>query len=137
MSIRRARYTLKRFPAEVYQRRFRHWQPQTTALRQGTDILVATPGRLLDLYNQKALRFTQLEVLILDEADRMLDMGFIHDIKKIIALLPRKRQTLLFSATFSQDIHLHQKEKRESRRPDGTHRSWKPLPRPKRITVRC
>ncbi|MDP5029008.1 MAG: DEAD/DEAH box helicase [Paraglaciecola sp.] len=78
--------------------------PQMIKLRKGVDILVATPGRLLDLYNQNAVRFSQLEILILDEADRMLDMGFIHDIKKIIKLLPVKRQTLMFSATFSDDI---------------------------------
>jgi ATP-dependent RNA helicase RhlE len=78
--------------------------PQMMKLRRGTDVLVATPGRLLDLYNQNAIRFNQLEVLVLDEADRMLDMGFIHDIKKILALLPQKRQTLMFSATFSDDI---------------------------------
>jgi ATP-dependent RNA helicase RhlE len=78
--------------------------PQMMRLRSGADILVATPGRLLDLYNQKAIRFDQLEILVLDEADRMLDMGFIHDIKKIIALLPKKRQNLLFSATFSDEI---------------------------------
>jgi len=78
--------------------------PQMMKLRQGADVLVATPGRLLDLYNQKAVRFKQLEVLVLDEADRMLDMGFIHDIRKIIALLPKQRQNLMFSATFSDDI---------------------------------
>jgi len=78
--------------------------PQMMRLRQGVDILVATPGRLLDLYNQNAVRFSQLEVLILDEADRMLDMGFIRDIKKILALLPKQRQNLLFSATFSDEI---------------------------------
>ncbi len=78
--------------------------PQMMRLRQGVDVLVATPGRLMDLYNQKAVKFSQLEVLILDEADRMLDMGFIRDIKKIIALLPKQRQNLLFSATFSADI---------------------------------
>ncbi|HIO92656.1 MAG TPA: DEAD/DEAH box helicase [Leucothrix mucor] len=78
--------------------------PQMMRLRKGTDVLVATPGRLLDLYNQKAVRFDHLEVLILDEADRMLDMGFIHDIRKILSFLPQKRQTLLFSATFSGDI---------------------------------
>lgn len=78
--------------------------PQMMRLRSGADILVATPGRLLDLYNQKAIRFDHLEILVLDEADRMLDMGFIHDIKKIIALLPKKRQNLLFSATFSDEI---------------------------------
>jgi len=78
--------------------------PQMIRLRQGVDVLVATPGRLMDLYNQNAVKFSQLEVLILDEADRMLDMGFIRDIKKIIALLPKHRQNLLFSATFSADI---------------------------------
>ena len=78
--------------------------PQMMKLRKGVDILVATPGRLLDLYNQKAVKFKQLEVLVLDEADRMLDMGFINDIKKILALLPTKRQNLMFSATFSDDI---------------------------------
>jgi ATP-dependent RNA helicase RhlE len=78
--------------------------PQMMRLRQGVDVLVATPGRLMDLYNQNAVKFSQLEVLILDEADRMLDMGFIRDIKKIISLLPKERQNLLFSATFSPDI---------------------------------
>ncbi|MED5523466.1 DEAD/DEAH box helicase [Gallaecimonas pentaromativorans] len=78
--------------------------PQMMGLRRGADVLVATPGRLLDLYQQNAVRFKQLEVLVLDEADRMLDMGFIHDIKKILALLPAKRQNLLFSATFSDEI---------------------------------
>lgn len=78
--------------------------PQMMRLRKGTDILVATPGRLLDLYSQNAVCFKRLEVLVLDEADRMLDMGFIHDIKRILALLPKKRQNLLFSATFSPEI---------------------------------
>ncbi|MFA7552673.1 MAG: DEAD/DEAH box helicase [Spongiibacteraceae bacterium] len=78
--------------------------PQMMRLRQGVDILVATPGRLLDLYNQRAVKFDQLEVLVLDEADRMLDMGFIHDIRKILALLPKQRQNLMFSATFSNEI---------------------------------
>ena len=78
--------------------------PQMMKLRKGVDILVATPGRLLDLYNQNAVRFDDLEVLVLDEADRMLDMGFIHDIRKIISFLPKKRQNLMFSATFSDDI---------------------------------
>ncbi len=78
--------------------------PQMMKLRRGADVLVATPGRLLDLYNQNAVKFSQLEVLVLDEADRMLDMGFIHDIRKILAILPAKRQNLLFSATFSDEI---------------------------------
>lgn len=78
--------------------------PQISALRRGVDILVATPGRLMDLYEQKAMNFSQLQVLVLDEADRMLDMGFIHDIRKIMAILPRKRQNLMFSATFSSGI---------------------------------
>ncbi len=79
-------------------------QPQIAKLRRGVDILVATPGRLLDLVNQRAADLSKVEVLILDEADRMLDMGFIHDIRKVLALVPRNRQTLLFSATFSDDI---------------------------------
>lgn len=78
--------------------------PQMMRLLKGVDILVATPGRLLDLYNNNAIKFNQLEILILDEADRMLDMGFIHDIKRIIGLLPKKRQNLMFSATFSEEI---------------------------------
>jgi len=78
--------------------------PQMMKLRRGVDILVATPGRLMDLYSQNAVKFTYLEVLVLDEADRMLDMGFIHDIKRIISLLPKRRQNLMFSATFSDDI---------------------------------
>lgn len=78
--------------------------PQMMKLRSGVDILVATPGRLLDLYQQRAVKFEQLEVLVLDEADRMLDMGFIHDIRKILAVLPAHRQTLMFSATFSEEI---------------------------------
>lgn len=78
--------------------------PQMMKLRRGADILVATPGRLLDLYNQNAVKFDQIEVLVLDEADRMLDMGFIRDIKKLLALMPKKRQNLLFSATFSEEI---------------------------------
>jgi len=78
--------------------------PQQMALRKGCDILVATPGRLLDLYQQNAVKFQDIEVLILDEADRMLDMGFIRDIRKILGLLPKQRQNLMFSATFSDEI---------------------------------
>jgi ATP-dependent RNA helicase RhlE len=78
--------------------------PQQMALRKGCDILVATPGRLLDLYQQNAVKFDQVEILVLDEADRMLDMGFIRDIRKILALLPKQRQNLMFSATFSPEI---------------------------------
>ena len=78
--------------------------PQMMKLRRGVDILVATPGRLMDLHSQNAVRFEHLEVLVLDEADRMLDMGFIHDIKRIIGLLPKRRQNLMFSATFSDEI---------------------------------
>jgi ATP-dependent RNA helicase RhlE len=78
--------------------------PQLKALRAGVDILVATPGRLLDHFQQGNLHFGSLQFLVLDEADRMLDMGFIRDIKKILALLPAKRQNLLFSATFSDEI---------------------------------
>lgn len=78
--------------------------PQMMRLRGGVDVLVATPGRLLDLVNQNAVKLDKVETLVLDEADRMLDMGFIKDIRRIIALLPKKRQNLLFSATFSEDI---------------------------------
>ena len=78
--------------------------PQIKKLKNGIDILVATPGRLLDHVSQNTLDLSQLEILVLDEADRMLDMGFIHDIRKVLALVPKKKQTLLFSATFSNDI---------------------------------
>ncbi len=85
------------------------FHPQVTALRNGVDLLVATPGRLLDHYQQKTIDFSKIEIFVLDEADRMLDMGFIPDIKRILALLPAntngvRRQNLLFSATFSDDI---------------------------------
>ncbi|HEX3378505.1 MAG TPA: DEAD/DEAH box helicase [Paraburkholderia sp.] len=78
--------------------------PQIDALRRGIDIVVATPGRLLDHMQQKTIDLSHLEILVLDEADRMLDMGFIHDIKRVLAKLPPKRQNLLFSATFSDEI---------------------------------
>ncbi|MCC7447809.1 MAG: DEAD/DEAH box helicase [Anaerolineae bacterium] len=78
--------------------------PQIERLRRGADVLVATPGRLLDLIGQGHIKLDRLEVLVLDEADRMLDMGFIHDVRRIIALLPAKRQNLLFSATMPADI---------------------------------
>ena len=78
--------------------------PQIARLRAGVDIVVATPGRLLDHVSQKTLDLSAVEILVLDEADRMLDMGFIHDIRKILALLPTQRQNLLFSATYSNDI---------------------------------
>jgi ATP-dependent RNA helicase RhlE len=78
--------------------------PQVKALQHGVDILIATPGRLLDLMNQGFVNLGHVETLILDEADRMLDMGFIRDIKRILSLLPKKRQNLLFSATFSDEI---------------------------------
>lgn len=78
--------------------------PQIKQLRRGVDILVATPGRLLDLFQQKAIRFDSIEALVLDEADRMLDMGFIPDIRRIQSLLPKNKQSLLFSATFSDEI---------------------------------
>jgi len=79
-------------------------QPQINKLRDGVDILVATPGRLLDHAQQGTLDLSQVQILVLDEADRMLDMGFVHDIKKVLALLPAKKQSLLFSATFSDEI---------------------------------
>ena len=78
--------------------------PQVRAIRNGVDILVATPGRLLDLHNQRLLSLSKIQILVLDEADRMLDMGFVRDIRKIMNLLPDRRQTLLFSATFSKEI---------------------------------
>lgn len=78
--------------------------PQMMALRKGIDVLVATPGRLLDLYRQNAVKFSQLQLLVLDEADRMLDLGFSQELDELFAALPRKRQTLLFSATFSDAI---------------------------------
>jgi ATP-dependent RNA helicase RhlE len=79
-------------------------EPQIKALREGVEILVATPGRLLDLVGQRVANLSQVEILVLDEADRMLDMGFLPDIQRIIALLPARRQNLMFSATFSDDI---------------------------------
>ena len=78
--------------------------PQMQKLRGGVELLIATPGRLMDLFQQRAIRLDEVEVLVLDEADRMLDMGFVHAIKKIMTYLPKTRQTLLFSATFSAPI---------------------------------
>jgi ATP-dependent RNA helicase RhlE len=78
--------------------------PQIKALSRGVDVLIATPGRLLDLHSEKQVRLDKVEIVVLDEADRMLDMGFIRDVRKIMALLPRERQTLLFSATMPNDI---------------------------------
>ncbi len=79
-------------------------QPQVNALRRGTDIVVATPGRLLDHSSRGNIDLSEIEILVLDEADRMLDMGFVHDIKRVLALLPKRRQNLLFSATFAKDV---------------------------------
>lgn len=79
-------------------------KPQAAQIRQGLDILVATPGRLIDLQNQGLISLAKVEILVLDEADRMLDMGFVRDIERIIKVLPSKRQNLMFSATFSKDI---------------------------------
>ena len=79
-------------------------RPQVATIRNGVDILIATPGRLIDLQNQGLLSLSKIEILVLDEADRMLDMGFLRDIKKIISLMPTRRQNLLFSATFSKEI---------------------------------
>ncbi|QLC72785.1 DEAD/DEAH box helicase [Pseudomonas sp. LPB0260] len=100
--------------------------PQIQALAKGVDVLVACPGRLLDLANQRAIDLSHVEILVLDEADRMLDMGFIHDVKKVLAKLPTKRQNLLFSATFSKDITdlagklLHNPERIEVTPPNTT-----------------
>ncbi len=103
--------------------------PQIKALRGGIEILVATPGRLLDLVGQKVANLGQVEILVLDEADRMLDMGFLPDIQRIIALLPARRQNLMFSATFSDDIRRLSGRscatRPRSRSPPGT-----PPPRP-------
>ena len=79
------------------------FEPQVAKLRAGPEIVVATPGRLLDHVGQRTIDLSRVEILVLDEADRMLDMGFIHDIRKILELLPPRRQNLLFSATFSDD----------------------------------
>src|SRR5262249_50827992 len=79
-------------------------RPQMRALQNGVDVLVATPGRLLDLIENRALMLNQVEHFVLDEADRMLDMGFIHDIRRIVGKLPAKRQTLFFSATMPREI---------------------------------
>lgn len=84
--------------------------PQVRQLKEGVDILVATPGRLLDLCNQGVCKLDKIEILVLDEADRMLDMGFINDIRKLIKLMPNKRQNLLFSATFSKEIRTMTRE---------------------------
>jgi len=100
--------------------------PQIRILKEGVDILVATPGRLLDLHQQGVVDFNQVDVLVLDEADRMLDMGFIHDIRRILKLLPNKRQNLLFSATFAAQIRtlaqslLHQPVSIEVSPPNAT-----------------
>src|SRR5690554_1108708 len=79
-------------------------QKQATALKRGVDVLIATPGRLMDFINQGILNLNQIEILVLDEADRMLDMGFVNDVKKILKKVPSKRQTLFFSATMPPDI---------------------------------
>jgi len=102
-------------------------QPQVDKLRKGVDILVATPGRLLDHHGQRTLDLSHVQIFVLDEADRMLDMGFIHDIKKVLAVLPAKKQSLLFSATFSDEIKtladklLNRPALIEVARPNSTH----------------
>src|SRR5205085_4181189 len=78
--------------------------PQVDALRRGVDIVIATPGRLLDLMEQGYVDLREIQVLVLDEADRMLDMGFIHDIRKVVAKIPQNRQTMFFSATMPKEI---------------------------------
>lgn len=101
-------------------------KPQTDALNRGIDVLIATPGRLIDLINQGFVRLNSLEYFVLDEADRMLDMGFIHDIKRILPLLPKRRQSLFFSATMPPEIErlagtiLHNPEKVEVTPPSST-----------------
>ena len=85
-------------------------RPQVATLRQGVDVLIATPGRLLDLVNQKVLFLSSVNILVLDEADRMLDMGFKRDLDKIMSIIPRQRQNLLFSATFSKEIKVLAKQ---------------------------
>ena len=85
-------------------------RPQVATLRQGVDVLIATPGRLLDLVNQKVLFLSNINILVLDEADRMLDMGFKRDLDKIMSIIPRQRQNLLFSATFSKEIKVLAKQ---------------------------
>ncbi|CAI8968701.1 ATP-dependent RNA helicase RhlE [Pseudomonas sp. IT-P74] len=100
--------------------------PQVQAMSRGVDVLVACPGRLLDLAGQGSVDLSHVEILVLDEADRMLDMGFVHDVKKVLARLPAKRQNLLFSATFSKDITdlagklLHNPERIEVTPPNTT-----------------
>jgi ATP-dependent RNA helicase RhlE len=84
--------------------------PQIAELKRGVEIVVATPGRLLDHVGQRTIDLRHVQILVLDEADRMLDMGFIHDIKRILALLPKQRQSLLFSATFSEEIRTLSKQ---------------------------
>ncbi|HEY2810069.1 MAG TPA: DEAD/DEAH box helicase [Rhabdochlamydiaceae bacterium] len=99
---------------------------QVKVLNQGVNIIIATPGRLLDLVNQKIINLAHVEILVLDEADRMLDMGFIHDIRRILKFLPAKRQNLLFSATFSEEIKrlasgiLHAPKMIEATKPNST-----------------
>ncbi len=80
------------------------YRPQKNALQKGVDVLIATPGRLLDLINQECINLSELNIFVLDEADRMLDMGFIHDVKKILKIIPKKRQSLFFSATMAKEI---------------------------------
>ena len=100
-----ARDCAQHLPPPSHPHRHRpQWPAQMMATRRGLDVLVACPGRLMDLYNQNAVKFDEVEILVLDEADRMLDMGFIRDIRRILALLPKKRQNLLFSATFAEEI---------------------------------
>ena len=101
--------------------------PQTASLAAGIDILVATPGRLLDLIDRRAVTLSGVETLVLDEADRMLDLGFIHALKRIAKLLPRARQTLLFSATMPRSIaalaeRVSDRPGQGRRRSGGNHR---------------
>src|SRR3546814_8575241 len=95
--------------------------PQVRALSRGVDILIATPGRLMDLLNQRHVRLDSVSHLVLDEADRMLDMGFIRDVRKIVGALPPRRHSLLFSATMPADVAKLAAEDRKSTRLNSSH----------------
>ena len=114
-------------------------KPQVSGLQRGVDIIIATPGRLLDLMNQRLVKLNAIEYLVLDEADRMLDMGFIRDIRKIMAVLPKTRQSLLFSATMPNEIaRLSGEILRRPRSKASSRASITSTPRPSRsCSARC